>query len=52
MKRKPTVISVAIPPELLKKIRKIAQVEHRSLSAQVVFFLDQMVARLPTGDAK
>jgi hypothetical protein len=42
---------VIIPKDLYEQIRAIAQREHRSLSAQIVHFLQDAVARDHTSQA-
>jgi len=50
-KNKPTVLrSVSLPGQLLQQIKRIAKDEHRSVSGQIVFFLDSCVTRRVTAD--
>lgn len=45
MKDDITQTSVKIPTHLLERIQRIADREHRSRNAQIVFFLDQITSQ-------
>lgn len=49
-KSKPTYTytTISLPPDLREQIQKIANVERRSLSAQISYFLENAVGRRTT----